>query len=53
MATKKLVVFGLGARGVIYAAFAKMYPEKFELIAIIENNPERLEYAKTTYPGMR
>jgi len=53
MATKKLVVFGLGARGVIYAAFAKMYPEKFELIAIIENNTERLKYAKTTYPGTK
>ena len=53
MDTKKLVVFGLGARGTIYANFAKTYPEKFELVAIIENNPERLELAKTTYPGTR
>ena len=53
METKKLVVFGLGARGNIYAYFAKNYPEKFDLVAIIENNPERLENAKTSYPGTR
>ena len=53
METKRLVVFGLGARGLIYANFAKTYPQKFNLVAIIENNPERLEYAKTAYPGSR
>ena len=53
MGTKNLVVFGLGARGTIYANFAKTYPEKFELVAIIENNLQRLEYAKTAYPGTR
>ena len=53
MGTKNLVVFGLGARGNIYANFAKTYPEKFELVAIIENNLQRLEYAKTAYPGTR
>ena len=51
--TKKLVVFGLGQRGNIYALFAKKYPEKFSLVAIIENDPDRIEYAKTTYPGVR
>ncbi len=49
MATKKLVVFGLGARGLIYANFAKTYPDKFELIAIIENNPERVAKAKNEF----
>ena len=53
MDTKKLVVFGLGARGNIYATFAKTYPEKFNLVAIIENDEKRLEYAKTAYPGVR
>lgn len=53
MYTKKLVVFGLGARGNIYATFAKKYPEKFELVAIIENAPQRIENAKTKYPGAR
>jgi predicted dehydrogenase len=53
MKTKKLVVFGLGARGNIYATFAKTYPEKFDLVAIIEKNPERLDFAKTEYPGAR
>jgi len=42
MEIKNLVVFGLDARGTIYANFAKTYPEKFRLVAIIENNPERL-----------
>ena len=53
METKKLVVFGLGQRGNIYADFAKKYPEKFALAAIIENDEKRREYAKTTYPGTR
>ena len=53
METKKLVVFGLGARGKIYANFAKEYPEKFALVAIIENAPDRLKYAEKTYPGVR
>ena len=53
MDTKKLVAFGLGARGNIYATFAKTYPEKFNLVAIIENDEKRLEYAKTAYPGVR
>lgn len=53
MKTKKLVVFGLGARGSIYATFAKTYPEKFDLVAIIENDPKRLEFAQMTYPGVR
>ena len=53
MEKKKLVVFGLGARGNIYANFAKKYPEKFELVAIIENDAKRLEFAKTEHPGAR
>ena len=53
MATKKLVVLGLGQRGNIYAKFAKTYPEKFELVAIIENSPARYEYAKTEYPNAK
>ena len=53
MKTKKLVVFGLGARGKIYANFAKTYPEKFALVAIIENDPKRLDFAKTEDPGTR
>ena len=32
MDTKNLVVFGYGARGQIYATFAKMYPDKFNLV---------------------
>ena len=53
MKTKKLVVFGLGQRGNIYALFAKKNPEKFDLVAIIENNTQRQELAKKEYPGAR
>ena len=52
METKKLVVFGLGNRGNIYATFAKKYPEKFELVAIIENDEKRIEYAKNNFKGV-
>ncbi len=48
--TKKLVVFGLGQRGNIYATFAKKHPEKFDLVAIIENDKARQEYARREYP---
>ena len=51
--TKKLVVLGLGQRGNIYATFAKTYPEKFELVAIIENNPERIAYAEKEFGGVK
>ena len=53
MQTKKLVVLGLGQRGNIYAAFAKKYPEKFEIAAIIENDEKRREYARREYPCAR
>lgn len=53
MNTKKLVVLGLGQRGNIYASYAKTYPEKFELVAVIENDEKRREYAKREYPGTR
>ena len=53
MKTQKLVVFGLGQRGNIYALFAKKNPEKFDLVAIIENDPKRQELAKKEYPGAR
>lgn len=53
MKTKKLVVFGLGQRGNIYATFAKQYPEKFDLVAIIENDAKRIKYAKTEYTDVK
>ena len=52
MEPKKLVVFGYGARGHIYADFAERYPELFTLIAIIENNPERIQDAKKNHKGV-
>ena len=52
MTTKKLVVFGLGNRGNIYATFAKMYPDKFSLTAIIENDEKHVEYANSNFAGV-
>ena len=45
MDTKSLVVFGYGQRGAIYAAYAKKYPEKFNLVAVIETDDERMALA--------
>ncbi len=50
MDTKKLVVFGFGQRGGIYASYADKNPEKFKLVAVIENNTERATHAKNLYP---
>lgn len=53
MERKRLVVFGWGARGKIYANYAKTYPEQFQLVAIIENASDRLSAAKTEYPTIK
>ena len=50
--TKKLIVFGYGQRGSIYASYAAVYPEQFELTAIIENDSERIEKAQKLYPAV-
>jgi len=50
--TKKLIVFGYGQRGSIYASYAAAYPEQFELTAIIENDSERIEKAQKLYPAV-
>ena len=52
MKTKKIVIFGLGARGIIYANYASKNPEQFEIAAIIENNPKRIEMARATFPAV-
>lgn len=49
---KKLVIFGLGARGYIYASFAKKYPEKFDVVAIIDNAPEKAKFAAQEFPNV-
>ena len=50
--SKKIAVLGYGARGQIYALFADRYPEKFELVAVIENNEERIALARKTHKGV-
>ncbi|MCF0117500.1 MAG: Gfo/Idh/MocA family oxidoreductase [Bacilli bacterium] len=52
METKSLVVFGLGARGNIYASYAKTYPDKYKLVAIIENDSKRIKLGKELYPDV-
>ena len=41
MQRKKIVIFGYGQRGKIYADYALRFPEEFTVVAIIETNPER------------
>ena len=53
MKTKRLVVFGFGQRGSNYASFAQRYPEKFNLVAIIENDQKRRDKAKSLYPNAK
>lgn len=50
--SKKLVVFGYGQRGTIYAAYACQFPEEFNLIAVIENDPKRILKAQKDCPGV-
>lgn len=52
MKRKKLVVLGLGQRGNIYAEFAKENPDKFELVAIIENNMKKHAWINAEYPDV-
>ena len=49
---KKIVIFGFGQRGMIYASFAKQYPEKFEIVAIIDVDERKMELAKKEYPNV-
>lgn len=53
MKSKNLVVFGFGQRGSNYAGFAKKHPDKFNLVAIIENNPEKVIQAKNLHKGVK
>lgn len=46
METKKLAVIGYGGRGGIYGEFALQYPEKFQLVAAVDTNEERLALLK-------
>lgn len=50
---KKLVVFGYGQRGNIYADYAWNFPEEFELSAIIETDKQRIALAKEKYVGVK
>ena len=50
---KKLVVFGYGQRGNIYADYAWSFPEEFELLAIIETDKKRINLAKEKYAGVK
>ena len=53
METKKIAILGFGARGKGYACFAKNNPDKFEVVAIIENDENRLNIAKKDYPNAK
>ena len=46
---KKIVIFGYGARGQIYANYALSYPEEYEVTAIVEVNKDRIKEAKAKF----
>lgn len=52
MYIKKLVVLGFGQRGSIYAGFAAKHPDKFRLVALIDNDEKKAELAKRLYPSV-
>ncbi len=45
----KIVIFGYGARGKIYADYARAYPEQYEVTAIVEINEERRKAAEKLF----
>ena len=49
MQRKKIVIFGYGQRGKIYADYTLKCPEEFNVVAVIETNAERREMAKTRH----
>ena len=52
MKTIKLAIVGCGNRGSIFANYAKKYSDKYELTAIVENSPKRIERIKQDYPNV-
>lgn len=49
MEVKKIVVFGYGQRGQIYANYALANPEEFKVVAIIETDEARRNVAKSKH----
>ena len=48
-ARKKIVILGFGQRGQIYAGYAKAYPDKFEVAAVVDTDPEKRALAARGY----
>ena len=46
---KSIVIFGYGQRGSIYAGYSKFRADEFEVVAIIENNLDKLDEIKKEY----
>ncbi|MBQ8321474.1 MAG: Gfo/Idh/MocA family oxidoreductase [Clostridia bacterium] len=49
MKTQKIAVVGYGQRGSIYANYALQKPEEFVVTAIVDNDPDRLDLAKSLH----
>lgn len=45
----KMIILGHGQRGGIYGNYALAYPEKYEVVAVVDNDKERLAIAKELY----
>lgn len=49
MDKKTVVIFGYGQRGNIYGEYIRQFPDKYEVVSIIENNDERFLLAKKDF----
>ena len=47
---KKTVIFGFGSRGKMYGEYALAYPEEFEVVSVVENDPDRIDRARKMFP---
>lgn len=49
MKTLKMIILGYGQRGNIYGNYALAYPEKYEVVAVVDSNEERRALARERF----
>lgn len=46
---KRIAIIGYGMRGQIYSEYTKVFPEQFELVAVVDSDEKKLERAKAEH----